>query len=259
MTTNYKIILLLVALFSCRQAQEKFDLPNNNDINSIVETIINSDSLPVYKNPNLKDTIIIGQIHQVGQFVLLVDTNLIKLYVFNGDSLHHKQFTHFGQISNFIRADIKGKNYFSLADSTYLMYQNDSFDHFSLSSEKFSNLSTCDHRPKTKCMCCLKLSIPIFSRNKDLAYIEMFSSNGHNAYLLKKNGDKWTIIERIGISIYWHNFVSQPTYNSIVAQCGRTCKAFANFRLFPRQKFSFCKRLKNICIFKLTFRQTVFH
>ena len=44
-----------------------------------------------------------------------------------------------------------------------------------------------------------------------------------------------------------------------MAQCGRTCKAFANSRSLRELTFSFCKSLKNICIFKLTFRQTVFH
>jgi hypothetical protein len=186
--------LILLFTFSCTRPEvEQFSLPDGKDVNSIVQAIFAHDSLPVYKDEDFKDTVINGCV--IKQAVLAIDTNLVKLYVIKSDTSRPMPFSHLGPISTLIRSDIKGEKYFSVADSSYLMFQNDNFKRFSLSTSDFPKINTKTH------FGCIRLSIPIFSKNKDVAYVELSSGSGTNGYVLKKTNANWIVVQTIGISI----------------------------------------------------------
>src|SRR5208282_2883282 len=81
------LLLLLIIFFSCKEKKPKqvFTLPNNNDINEIVEAIIYQDSLPVFKSIRQTDTIISANGHDFIlspiNFPLAVDLRKITVFI----------------------------------------------------------------------------------------------------------------------------------------------------------------------------------
>jgi hypothetical protein len=201
--TKYLLICPILFLFSCQQQEpekEVFSLYTKQDVNDIVMSVLAHDSLPVNKNLKAKDSLVNGT--RVSEpFILDIQSDLIKLYIFRSDTSRPQLFIHFAGISELIRFRSGSQTYFELADSTYLMFQNDHMAASSLKSSELPNLSFCEHTPGKKCFSCIKLSMPLFSKANELAYLEMFSSNGHSGYFLRKIKKQWILVQKIGFAI----------------------------------------------------------
>jgi hypothetical protein len=201
--TKYFLIYPILFLFSCQQQEpekEVFSLYAKQDINDIVMSVLTYDSLPVNRNVKL-DTIRLGKRILTEPFIFHVDSELLKLYVYDADtSQRGKHFVDFSGISELIR--FRSPGFFGISDSTYLMFQNDHMAASGLKSTELSDLVLDHPKPGEKCFACIKLSMPLFSKDNSLAYMEMFVPEGeHNGYFLKKINNQWVVVQRIGISI----------------------------------------------------------
>ena len=166
-----KTSLILIATLFFLSCQNKIKLKKNDDINKIVEIVITEDSSNDLKYSRL-----------------CIDLKKIK-------------------VSDLLNEKINGEIFFSSKDSLAIIAQNANPKKFKISEIIIDNFNTTTiqeemaNREKGKGNCFYQMSIPIFSLNKQKAYLQLDYSCGSlcgygmEIYLKKVNGI-WKVIEK---------------------------------------------------------------
>jgi hypothetical protein len=199
---NIILSITFLSIFSCKNSESKVELTSSRvkEINEIVKVIISEDSLDVSKNTTDKS---------------MLCKELIKLNIYipekpkNGEIPLPRQLS-FNDVSitDLLHYDRKA-TFFKAIDSLYLLKQN-------LNPEKLEidpniigeiNLTAKDmeisKKKAGKPYSYYEITIPIFSLNNQVAYVELnhycgsLCGNGKSLYLKKING-KWKVIEKWG-------------------------------------------------------------
>ena len=188
MTKKILFIYLLV-LFACKseKPKEKYSAPGKNDVNEIIRTIINEDSLNKKKYPLSADLIKIT--------VSLKDATIPTRKRF--DTMNVKRLLGRGH---------DGQYFFSKRDSAYFFFQNGAIKSLKLDSPflkimtLMSNAQIQKNEKSDPLFRHYDLSLPIFSLDRKKAVVEFnyyctFCGFGMLIYLEKING-KWEIIKQ---------------------------------------------------------------
>ncbi len=207
------LLLLTLILFSCENTTNKtYSYASDNDINDIIKEIIISDSIPVFKNNNLPDTIHNKSKPDFITFPINIPF-CIDLYDFqvcfpppNIDTLEFAPppppglGIYFNTLIE--RGKLSNKSFFSKLDSTHFDYQNKTINHFTISGEILNKINTTTklklkNTKNTHFTC----SIPIFSKDNTKAYVELIYNcyglcSYGKYYLLSKEKNHWTVVKK---------------------------------------------------------------
>jgi len=193
------ILLFTFIILSCKNSETKteFETSKAKDINEIVETIINEDSLNVSKNDKNSK---------------MLCEELTKLHIYvpekaknvdipppppppNGN-VSIESLLHYGKLG-----------FFSVKDSLYLVEQNSNPQKFKIDDVIFKNvnLTTRDKEISKKKLNdsfdFYEITIPVFSSDNQKAYVQLshycggLCGSGKDIYLEKING-KWKIVDK---------------------------------------------------------------
>lgn len=207
------IIILTSVLFSCSNSATKtYTFASDIDINDIIQEIIVSDSLPVFKSHNLPDSIHYKDrpdfISYPINFPFSVDLydyqicfprpNVDTLELMPppppGFGIYFNTLIERGQLSN--------KSFFSKEDSAYFVFQNNAVSNFTISGDILNKIYTTNKAKlkgtKDTHFTC---SIPIFSQDNSKAYVELIYNcyglcSYGRFYLLSKEKNHWTIVKK---------------------------------------------------------------
>jgi hypothetical protein len=199
---NILLSIVFFSIFSCKNSESKTELTSSTikEINEIIKVIIAEDSLEVFKSANGKK---------------MLCKELIKLNIYipekskNGEiPLPPPPSFNDVSITDLLNFDRKS-TFFKPVDSLYLLNQNLNPEKLAIDSKIVGkvNFTTKDKeigKKKTgKPYDCYEMTIPVFSLNSQVAYVEMnhycgrLCGNGKSLYLKKING-KWIVIEKWG-------------------------------------------------------------
>lgn len=185
-------LFLLLILIGC--SKSKFYIEERTeDINSIIKTVIETDSLNVSKN-NPENNKIVQFLKRVKVVLPNPDKNII--------SPPNRDARELDEIFN-----SKSERVFSKNDSLYLLSQNTNPDSLEISNNlkekyNYSQLSkVLRDRDNGNYYQYYEFEIPLFSSDNKTAYIELtYHSKGYFgkgiAYILKKENDKWIVIDK---------------------------------------------------------------
>jgi hypothetical protein len=185
------LFILLLTFVSCSKSE--FDLQKRkDDINSIITTIVETDSIHIAKNNPGNNKIV----QFLGKIKIIISSK-DRIAPLNNDEIE------IDRILNF-----KSKN-FGKSDSAYLFSQNINPDSLEIDNGlktkyNYSDISTIlkDRDNKNYYQYC-EFSIPLFSKDNKTVYIEVdYHSEGYFgqgiAYVLKKENNTWKIIDKRG-------------------------------------------------------------
>lgn len=188
------IICLSFLFFSCQEKKEIFTAPTIEAINKVVEAVIYKDSLPVFKNDTSKNRICIR-------------LNKIDVKVMPsrkaGELIAPEEPGNYVYVQKLLYSSKKHSTYFPKKDSTYLLYQNEvnkSVDIDLGFSKKLKTISFEESQAdKYGSIPYYTLSIPIFSKDGNTAYVEgnhYFGGDGGGwALVLKRKNGEWEITD----------------------------------------------------------------
>lgn len=186
------LFILLLTFISCSKTEFNIE-DRKDDINSIITTIVETDSIHIAKNnpENNKIVQFLGKIKIITpkpKEILPSERNETTLsWIFN----------------------VNRKNLFSKNDSLYLLSQNINPDSLEIDKKlkakyNYSELSKIlEDRNNEHYYQYYEFSIPVFSEDNKTAYIEIdYHSKGYfgrgMAYILKKENNKWKVVEKEG-------------------------------------------------------------
>lgn len=187
-------LFLLLILIGCSKSEFNIE-ERNDDINSIITTIIENDSINILKN-NSENNKIVQFLKKVKIVIPNPDKNIITPP--NENEI---------EINKLL--DFEFKKYFNKNDSLYLLSQNINPDSLEISDKlkkkyNYAQLSNIlKDRDEGKYYQYYEFQIPIFSKDNKTAQIELnYHSKGYFgkgiAYILKNENGKWKIIDRRG-------------------------------------------------------------
>lgn len=187
-------LFLLLILIGCSKSEFNIG-KRNNDVSSIIATIIEADSINVLKN-NPENNKIVQYLKKVK--IVLPNSNKEIIAPINKDEIILDEIYN----SKFERA-------FSKHDSLYLLSQNTNPDSLEISNKlkekyNYSRLSKIlKDRDNGNYYQYYEFEIPLFSKDNKTAHIELnYHSKGYFgrgiAYSLKNENGKWKIIDRRG-------------------------------------------------------------
>lgn len=186
--------LLLLILIGC--AKSEFDINNRKeDINSIIKTVIETDSLNVSKN-NPENNKVVQFLKKVKVVLPNPDKNIISPPNRDGRELD-------GIYNS------KSERVFIKNDSLYLLSQNTNPDSLEIGNKlkekyNYSQLSKIlKDRDNGNYYQYYEFEIPLFSKDNKTAYIELnCHSKGYFgkgiAYILKNENGKWKVVDKRG-------------------------------------------------------------
>tara|TARA_R110002124_G_scaffold179685_1_gene347290 strand:- start:47 stop:664 length:618 start_codon:yes stop_codon:yes gene_type:complete len=199
---NIILLITFFSIFSCKNSESKVEFTSSRvkEINEIVKVIISEDSLDVSKNTNDKS---------------MLCKELIKLNIYipekpkNGQILLPRPPS-FNDVSitDLLNYDRKS-TFFKNIDSLYLLKQNLNPAKLEIDSNVVRNVNftakdkEISKKKNGKLYSYYEMTIPIFSLNNEVAYVEVnhycgrLCGSGQSLYLKKING-KWTVIEKWG-------------------------------------------------------------
>ncbi|WP_268847570.1 hypothetical protein [Flavobacterium aestivum] len=197
-----KNIIWIVTLFlflGCKKQKEETKLQDSkfSDINQIVEVIINQDSLYISKNDK----------SSIAFCIDLVKIN-IQIPIKNKEKLYEPP-TPFNSVSinQLLSYKINNDNFFSKADSTYLVSQSLGLKEFKIEQKIIEKIKSTtfdkeELKQKTgKKYDFYEMTIPVFSKDNSKAYVEInhycggLCGSGKAFFLSKINGE-WRIINK---------------------------------------------------------------
>lgn len=196
-------LIILVAIFlvvlSCKKNNEKNELDSIRieNINQIVKTIIIVDSLKILKTGK-------------NPIELFENLRKLRIYIPTKEDIKNRYPPppppNFVSIDKLINLKIKGQAFFSNKDSINLINQYPKQDSLKINDEVLKNvifISSEKAKSKSKInegyyFC--EITIPLFSKDKNRAYVELAYycgrlCGGGKSILLKKINGKWTIVE----------------------------------------------------------------
>ena len=198
-----EFILLLIAftLLNCETKSKTIEL-DSKEINAIVEAVIIQDSLNVLKDKKGSK-----------MFCTELEAVRIEIPVKLKNGLTPPPFPGNQFISNILKTKINDEVFFSKKDSANIMSQSSTLEKFEIGNAISSkvNATTIEKEFKKKengkDYNFYQMKIPIFSLDKQKAYVELNRYCGHlcgsgKAIYLKKINGKWIIIEK------WRTWIS---------------------------------------------------
>lgn len=207
------MIILTSILFSCLSSSTKnYTFASDKDINDIIEAIIVSDSIPVFRKSGLPDTIHYKDRPDFTKYPVKFPFS-IDLYDFQicfpRPSLDTLELAvppppGFGIYFNSLieRGHFSNKSFFSKEDSTYFVFQNNAITHFTINGNILNKIYTTNKmKLKDTKDTHFTCSIPIFSKDNSAAYVELiYNCKGlcsyGRFYLLNKEKNRWIIVKK---------------------------------------------------------------
>lgn len=199
---NILLILLISLLFTkCKNTNEiESDSTKIKDINEIVRTIVLEDSLNVLKKD--KESIMLCE-NLIRLNIIVIDKNKDKNTIVLPRS-------YFNQISidELLNKKIENNLFFNPSDSLFLLNQNINTEKIKINEKNIEkiNLTSIEKeigkRKANQKYSFYQMTIPVFSKDKQKAYLELnhycgrLCASGKSIYLKKING-KWKIIYKI--------------------------------------------------------------
>ena len=189
------VILFLCILFSsCEKSKSQIV---NDEINNIVEAIINQDSLKI------DDVLFCNELKKT----------TIEIPVETKDGLQFPPIPGNIYISTLLNNKVKGKPFFTSKDSLFILSQNSDTKKIKIGNTILQKLNSTTFekelmkKEKGIPYKFYEMSIPLFSKDKQKAYVQLDyrcgSLCGHGkAYYLKKVNNNWIIVEK------WRNWIS---------------------------------------------------
>ncbi len=207
---KYILVLCTVLLFSCKNHKQEpaFSAPANKDINDIISTIIDKDS--IFLKGLKSRTIILDDGTKYSYTPDPVCIDLVKSrIVIHPDSIVTMPYPAI-TIRNLLFMKVNEKAFFQKSDSSYFLFQNEVIKHFIIDKKTASEIVvTTIEREETKeklhqRVSYLNFSIPIFSLDNKRAYIILTNvcnslCGGATAYYLEKINDKWVVVDKQGL------------------------------------------------------------
>ncbi len=205
MKNTLLLIVIFTLLVNCKHKSKENELYASNikDINEIVETIIIQDSLNVLITEKESKMFCVDLVKLNIAIPEKRKDGIITIPIpFNNVSLH-----------NLIDRKINDEIFFSTKDSLTLMEQNLNPQTIRISNDIISKINSTTHelelkkRKKGELYRFYEMNIPIFSLDKNKAYVELgyycggLCGSGKALYLKKING-KWKIIDS------WRTWIS---------------------------------------------------
>lgn len=203
---NIILLIAFFSIFSCKNSDNKIEFTPSTvkEINEIIKVIIAEDSLEVFENAKGKK---------------MLCKELIRLNIYIPEKPKNSEIPpppppSFNDVSitDLLHYD-RSSTFFKAVDSLYLLKQNLNSEKFEIDSniaEKV-NFTTKDKEISKKKneqpYSYYKMTIPIFSLNNQVAYLELnhycgrLCGSGKSVYLKKING-KWKVIEK------WRTWIS---------------------------------------------------
>jgi hypothetical protein len=199
MKKTFFLAFMFLIFTNCntKSKQAEYNTTRDNEINKIVETIIVDDSLNVLKDK---------------EHSKMLSEDLFRLIVFVPEKSTNKDapppppsFSNVS-ISDLLNSKIQDNIFFKSIDSTYLLEQNLEEKNLKLNKNLITKINSTtkqielNRKEKGESFDFYEMSIPIFSYNKQKAYVELnhycgiLCGNGVSIYLKKING-KWKIIQ----------------------------------------------------------------
>ena len=199
--TLLTIFISLLIGCSDNNAKQAFPTVARSEINRIVETVIQQDSLPFHNTS--------------GTAIIPLSTRLRKIYVTAQYTMPdipppvNRQKIPAYKLLNSL---VKGERFFNWSDTAYFYFQNNLADTLILgkaltrgiaTTELVATNSTVDKRPNIRYY---DLTIPILSKNQTRAYVELTNNcvdcGGATAFYLEKISGMWTVVgwERLGMN-----------------------------------------------------------
>lgn len=206
------VLLSIISLtFSCKKREEKMVIEQPepieikeisdeeiNEINLIVEAIINYSKLDLLKSDKNSEDILL-------EFLIKIPIDLDEN---NSEEIKLPPIPGHIYISKLIGNRFEDKVYFSSEDSLYILQQNTYANSIKIAASILEKVNTKESiKDKIKNNSDLyfgeyEISIPILSKDKQTAYVELsyfcgaLCGNG-SILILKKNDGKWKIVEDI--------------------------------------------------------------
>lgn len=185
-----------------------YSLPDSNDIEEIIATIITDDRIPVLKYDVPPDTLYAED--NTSRVVFPIkhrfSTDLEKLNIFFSLPQKDKDMElspplpfHCVYFKNIVQEEAQ---MFTASDSAYVSYQNDSLNRFLIKGDIINKIhTTTSEKQAGKEEEYFSCSIPVFSADKKKAYVELTHNcyglcGSANLYLLAKTNNTWKIVKR---------------------------------------------------------------
>jgi hypothetical protein len=174
------VLILILVICSCQNKEDQ--IPSEKNIEEIVRYVYTKDYyFEIFKKQDLP-----------------LNSDLVKLDIdFSGQSFSPWQNK--ARYNELLKIEIEGKKIFSSADSVYFRFQNSNLKSYSLDKNQFKDIL---YESKNPLMSHNTISIPIFSKSQDYAYVEVaHGGDGGGGYcvILEKVDGKWKILKQIGL------------------------------------------------------------
>lgn len=202
-------IISSILLFSCKDKSViNYSLPDSNDIEKIIETIIMDDSIPVLKYDAAPDTLHAsdGKSRVVIPIKHPFNIDLEKMKILFSLPQKDKDMEltpplpfHCIYFKDIVHEE---EQMFTTNDSAYVSYQNDSLNRFLIKGNIRNKIYiTTSEKQAGKQDAYFSCSIPVFSADKKKAYVELTYNcfglcSSSNLYLLAKTNTTWKIVKK---------------------------------------------------------------
>lgn len=190
---KYCAIIAISLLISCNHSKIEYNffIPDKNDINEIIKTIVRHDSAFIKSelvSADLRKLKTVAHHQKSGELYVPPPPDYYKIEI--GDLLRFKTGHQ--------------QNCFSKQDSLYILFQNDTLKTFRIDSSSFRHIrltTGAEQEQKEKkgnSKRYMDMSIPIFSLNQKKAYVQINNfcpgcGSGYAVFLEKKMG-QWQIV-----------------------------------------------------------------
>ena len=193
-----KIIFLLVLnLFQCQKENttSRIISKDNNDVNKIIEVIIFQENLNVLKNKS-----------NTSKFCSELKKITIEVPVKDNQGIIPPAAPENRYITTLLYDHVSDDKFFTKKDSTFILSQNSNPKRIEIARKITEKLNTTTFENELKKIKnnedydFYEMSIPIFSLDKQTAYVELDYRCGHlcgngRAFYLRKINGKWKIVE----------------------------------------------------------------
>jgi len=196
------ILLLIACTFLNCEIKNKKIVIDSTEINAIVETVIIQDSLNVFKETK-----------ESKMFCTKLEAIKVQIPVKLENGLIPPLFPGRQFISDMLRTEINDEIFFSKKDSATIMAQSSILEKFEVGNPILNkvNATTIEKeftkKENGKNFNFYQMKIPLFSLDKQKAYVELNHYCGHlcgsgTAIYLKKINKKWIIVKK------WRTWIS---------------------------------------------------
>ncbi len=203
------VVLLAILILACSQKDKvAYTMPDEKEINDVVETILLQSINPIFLDQSVIDTTSEfdgdNSKHEENLARLIVELEKFTVVRFDVNSENIiPDPPHSIPFLTLIEFNLPNTSkYFTLSDSTYIQYQNNQSQHFAYTGAYLKQLNIVKASKSSELeKSYYGISIPIFSMDQKTTYVEVtyhcseFCSEAYGYILVKKN-DSWTIAKK---------------------------------------------------------------